>query len=541
MAVTVGDLLNTPGLALSLVAGGAGLSNPIRWVHVSELEDPTPWLKGGELLLTTGMGVGKTAPAQRAYVERLLRADLAGLGFGVGFSFERVPGEVAEAAEEASFPVFEVPYPVPFIAITEAIFTRLAAEQYEVLSRSLDAEHSLTRAVLEGRGIEGIVATLARVTGGSALLLDLHGANVAASPSVSGSLTERVWQELRSQRASGSRFSLSLVEDGQHLFIQPVSAEGRVEAFLAVAKGEALSQLDRIVSSHALSLLALEMSKARAVAETERRLRGDLLDQLLSRGDVPSDARRTLERFGFRLDEPVAVVALGGTEPPERLARVCEDVLVARTTAFLVSARDDMALAVVQPASPGYVSELRTAAADRPRSRVMAGGGSFVTFDRLSQGVREARYALKICQTEGREQAEFGDLGTYQLLLSLQDPDALGTFASSVLGPLDEYDRRNGGELVDSLRAFLEHNARWEDAAGKLYVHRHTLRYRMRKVQELTGRSLSSATDRMEFLLALRARDLLASEDPYRAGLSSSYNRRGAVSPSAATRARRKG
>src|SRR5258706_12191661 len=117
---TVRDLLDRSGVDLRLVGGRRGLSNAIRWVHVSELDDPTPWLKGGELLLTTGMGVGKTPARQRAYVERLVAAGLAGLGFGVGFSFQKAPAAVREAGERHSFPVFEVPYATPFIAITEA-------------------------------------------------------------------------------------------------------------------------------------------------------------------------------------------------------------------------------------------------------------------------------------------------------------------------------------------------------------------------------------------------------------------------------------
>jgi purine catabolism regulator len=106
--------------------------------------------------------------------------------------------------------------------------------------------------------------------------------------------------------------------------------------------------------------------------------------------------------------------------------------------------------------------------------------------------------------------ADFRTLGTYRLLLTLQEPDALRAFADSVLAPLDRYDQEHGGELIPSLRAFLDHNARWESAAAELFVHRHTLRYRMRKVEELSGRDLSAPHDRMEFWLAIRARDLLA-------------------------------
>jgi purine catabolism regulator len=126
--------------------------------------------------------------------------------------------------------------------------------------------------------------------------------------------------------------------------------------------------------------------------------------------------------------------------------------------------------------------------------------------------LRESRYALQVCRLEGWPQAGFADLGTYRLLLSMADPDALRAFAESMLAPLDAYDRDHGGELLDSLQAFLQHNARWETAAAQLFVHRHTLRYRMRKVEELTGRDLSSSFDRMEFWLALRARDLQAAQ-----------------------------
>jgi purine catabolism regulator len=514
MGVTVGDILRTSELDLRLVAGSQGLTRPVRWVHVSELEDPTPWLKGGELLLTTGMGVGKAPAGQRAYLDRLTGAGLAGLGFGTGFSFRSVPRALVVAADRASFPIFEVPYPVPFIAITEAVFTRLVAEQYDLLSRSLEAEHILTRAVLDGEGPGGIVGALTKAVRGWGVLLDMHGALIAGSPASARQYVPRLWSELQTPRTDGYRFSLSMVDMGHHISIQPVAALGRVEAFLAVGKVDPLTQFDRIVSSHAVSLLALELTKARAVTEAERRLKGDLLDQIL-RGALPAgEARHALERIGFDLSRPLGVAVFAGQQPAEELALACEEVLARQATAFMASPRDDVVLAVLQPEGPGYLGELRAAVAGRSSGSVQAGAGGLVPFDELLRGVREARYALQLSRREGRLQAEFADLGTYQLLLSLQEPEALRTFADNVLGPLDDYDRSHGGELLLSLRAFLDRNARWESAAKDLFVHRHTIRYRMRKVEELTGRDLGSARDRMEFFLALRARDLLASAEP---------------------------
>jgi purine catabolism regulator len=411
MTLTVGDLLRTSSLPLVRLTGRKGLSNPIRWVHVSELEDPTPFLKGGELLLTVGLGIGSTAAKQRAYVRRLIDADLAGLGVGAGFAFKHPPRALVTEAEKVSFPVFEVPYETPFIAITEVVFTRLVAEQYDLLSRSLDAEHALTRSVLDGKGIDGIVAALTSVTGGWALLMDLHGRPLAAAPHVAARSAERLWAELQGSHPENGRFSVSVMDRGSHVAIQPVTRQGRVDAYLALGKRHALTQFDRVVSAHALALIALELSKVRAVSDAERRLKGDVLDRILSGDMGEPEARRALERVGFDLFRPLAAVAMSspGT-PPAALAEAVEEVLEREPGPLVVSARPSHALVIAQPASSGYLAEFRSKVAARLSGPVRAGAGNPTTFDRLSQAAREARYALQVCETERRDEAEFADL-----------------------------------------------------------------------------------------------------------------------------------
>lgn len=510
-ALTVRDILAVPALALRLVAGERNVGRPVRWVHSSELEDPTPWLKGGELLLTTGAGIGGTPAKQRAYVRRLTDAGLAALGVGLGFSHDKLPRALVTAAEQAGFPLFEVPFPVPFIAITEAVFTRLLAEQYEALQRAVEGEHALTRAVMEGSGIEGIADSLARVVGGWTLLLDLHGMPLAATSQAARQRARRVWEELQGSRPDGTGFSLGLVDRGHTVWVQPVGAQGRVEAFLAVGKPGSLSQVDRIVAGHALSLFAIELAKSRAVAEAERRLQGDFFGAL-AEGTLPTtEVWRGLTRFGFARDARVVVVCLEGGRPGD-LAYAVEDYLSRTGRAYLISS-NDTGVHVLLPEDPDRdVERLRAGIGERLGAEVRLGAGGAVPPMEVARSLREARYALQVCRLEGWGSAGFGDLGTYRLLLSMTDPDVLRAFADSLLSPLDAYDREQGGGLQSSLRAFLQHNARWEAAAAELFVHRHTLRYRMRKVEELTGRDLSSSFDRMEFWLALRARELLSAE-----------------------------
>src|SRR5919109_2650938 len=162
--LTVGSLLDE--LELEPAAGAKSLSNPVRWVHISELEDPTPWLSGGELMLSTGIQLG-TAAKQRAFVRRLAHHNLAGLGFGTGFDHKRLPKALVDEADKHDFPLFEVPYSMPFIALTEKAFARLVNEQYEVLQRGISVQRRLERLVLEERGLEEITATISSAGGGA--------------------------------------------------------------------------------------------------------------------------------------------------------------------------------------------------------------------------------------------------------------------------------------------------------------------------------------------------------------------------------------
>src|SRR5690348_2798245 len=170
--LTVRELLKD--LEVRLVAGEAGLHLPVRWVHISELIDPTPWLNGGELLLTTGLQLD-TPERQREFVTRLTDHHLAGLGFGIGFGHKSVPEALIEAAAARDFPVFEVPYELPFIAVTEAAFTQLVNEQYAVLRRALAAQERLERIVLSERGLDALAGALATLIGAAILVFDPRG------------------------------------------------------------------------------------------------------------------------------------------------------------------------------------------------------------------------------------------------------------------------------------------------------------------------------------------------------------------------------
>src|SRR4051794_23970088 len=177
--LTVGSLVSDCGL--ELIAGEEGAERPIRWVHISELEDPTPWLSGGELLLTTGIQLS-TPAKQTRFAARLAEHGVPGLGLGTGFTHSRIPKALRSACEKSGLPLFEIPYETPFIAITERAFSRLANEQYDVLRRDARVHEQLGRLVIEGRGLPEVMRTIAEAGGGPAVLPGSSGAELAAAP-----------------------------------------------------------------------------------------------------------------------------------------------------------------------------------------------------------------------------------------------------------------------------------------------------------------------------------------------------------------------
>jgi purine catabolism regulator len=409
-------------LDLTLATGEENAKTSVRWVHSTELLDPTPWLRGGELLLTTGLQLSGAKP-QREFVERLAERKIAGLGFGTGFVHKKVPAAVLNTARKLGFPLFEVPYELPFIAITERVFAQLLNERYELLQRNMAGD--VLAEALTGRLYPDELQARLRPfgIGESAAVL----AFALGEPDIAASTLEAILER-------AGRHSLVALRNGLLCAVVDCAVSTASENATAPGAGGA--------------------SDSRGASD----------DRGASDAPAPARALSTL-----------AQTPAGEESGPLELARHVRGELQAR------------------------FGEVR-AAASRPAPT-----------HNLRRSFHEARCALeavRLANGSAPEVASYKDLGTFQLLLSLQDDDALASYCHSVLGPVESDEGEYGDELLRSLDVFIEQNGHWERAAQALYCHRHTLRYRIKRVEQLTGRDFSHARDRIEFWLALRGREL---------------------------------
>jgi purine catabolism regulator len=514
--LTVQALVDDVGL--SLVAGEQGADAPIRWVHITELPDPTPWLSGGELLLTTGLQL-RSDRDQRQFVHRLVDHQLAGLGFGTGFEHARIPAALLEEAHRLEFPLFEVPYEMPFIAITEKAFGRLVNEQYEVLQRGIAIHKRLEQLVLDESGLDEVARTLTAAIGGAVAVLDRRGELISKSEfhrELSEETLAAIRDEIARRGASGAAVAFAPEHEsvsGRSLTL-PVGSRGPdgPQAWLvAVRDSGGLADFERLILQQAVTVVALELMRRRVVRETERRLAADVLEEVRSGGAHDGEIESRLRPFGIR--ERAAVLLFEVSDPAAAQGSL-DAMLSDAGLRALVATRDDTVCAVVDPADSDPIGLADDARAwlserfDNPR----AAASRTAPLRSLRRSFHEARCALDVARfADGATPpvASYRDLGAFQFLLSIQDDEALRIFSDSVLGPIANGEGEYGDELLRSLEAFLERNGHWERAARDLFCHRHTLRYRIRRIEELTGRDLSRARDRIEFWLALHARELV--------------------------------
>jgi DNA-binding PucR family transcriptional regulator len=513
--LTVQGLLDD--LGLSLAAGRESAEAPIRWVHISELLDPTPWMSGGELLLTTGMRL-TGEDVQRAFVRRLVDHHVAGLGVGVGIEHESIPAAMIEEADRHGFALFEVPYEMPFIAITEKAFGRLVNEQYEVLQRGIAVHRRLEQLVLEQRGLGEVARALSAATGGAVLMLDSHGETIASATfrrEVAGAALDAIRAEVvaRSEEGQAVPFEPGHDDVAGRALALPVVAEPRGPRVWIVAIRDAggMGEFERLILQQAVTIVALELMRRRVVRDTERRLAGDILAEVVQGAIEESELRARLRPFGIGERAAMLVFAL---PEPEAAEEVLAGALAEAGVPGLVATHDGLLCAIVDGSAQEpltLAAEVRASLAEE-RSAVRAAASRTADTGALRRSFHEASYALDAtAMLDGRapEVASWQDLGALQFLLAVQDDEALRLYTDSVLGPIENGEGEYGGELLRSLEAFVEHNGQWERAARELFCHRHTLRYRIRRIEQLTGRDLSSARDRIEFWLALKARELV--------------------------------
>ncbi|WP_409060364.1 PucR family transcriptional regulator [Streptomyces sp. SYP-A7185] len=559
-------LLDTDALGLRLLGGEDELDRTVRGVMTTDLRDPSRYLTGGELVLT-GLAWRHDASDTEPFVRILASAGVAALAAGEA-ELGAIPDDIVEACARHRLPLFAVNESVAFATITEHVVRQVSGERAGDLAAVVDRHRRLMTSGPTGGGPDVVLDLLGSDLDLRAWVLSPAGRAVAGSSAAGPALPTAVCARLAGEHLAaartGRRGPHRVQVDGTTYSLFPVRSSGRGPASAAAAASTAALRdvRETVLSDWLLAveadagdwpeerldllqgvtqLIAVERDRRDAARTVRRRLAQEVLE-LVQTGAAPAEIAARL-----RVAAPVLLPGLGAAPHWQVVvARVewdggeieggpvaqslLEEILVDPLSAgpepsdrIAVAHTGDEAIALVPlPAvssehdgsETGLLADSLLESVRDPLSAGLDGDGrltlgvsaSVHSAEGLRGALEEARHARRVAAARPGRVCAAGhqELASHVLLLPFVPDDVRRAFTARLLDPLRDYDRRHRAELIPTLEAFLDCDGSWTRCAARLHLHVNTLRYRVGRIEQLTGRDLSRLEDKLDFFLALR-------------------------------------
>lgn len=525
----ISELLAVKRLHLRFLAGSEHAHRDIRWAYTTDLLEPARYLRGGELVLT-GM-MWRTRPQDsETFVASVVSA--GALAVGAGTALGEVPDDLVAACAAHDIPLVEIPPETSFGVVTEEVLRSLTQRRFTTIAESRDRQRRLMAEVASGADFPEAFSSASRQAGVNAWVVSASGRHIASS---GAPLASEDRESLAAKALTWSAFPHATRVpnggEGRTLTVLPVHTKEShpLSNWLLVCTGDHATwteeEHEAVAELVSVGVLARSRVEERSLT-TARHLEG--LPRLLAAqrfDEVTALMRGTGDGHASEPDDRVHVVVSAMMLPEPRvpdLARRVVAELVADHPGAVVTGDND-ALAVIPVEGPDHQARARAEVIRAElvhRARVLDGGlldyRLAVGLSSAARGVPElrgaaveARHARRLAELRGgRSRVIAGaEIDSHELLLASVPEEVQTSYRERLLGPLVDYDRDHRSELVDTLEQFLAHSGSWQRCAAFMHVHVNTLRYRIGRVEELTGRDLSSLEHRVDLFLALKLRD----------------------------------
>ncbi|GAA0655800.1 PucR family transcriptional regulator ligand-binding domain-containing protein [Streptomyces thermocarboxydovorans] len=550
-------LLETDALGLKLLGGEEELDRTVRGVMTTDLRDPSRYLSGGELVLT-GLAWRRDAADSEPFVRILVQSGVAALAAGEA-ELNEIPDDLVVACARHRLPLFAVHESVAFATITEHVVRQVSGERAGDLAAVVDRHRRMMTSGPAGGGPDVVLDLLRSDLDLRAWVLSPTGRLIAGAKEGGPALPPEVCARLATEQLAAARTGrrgphrVTLGHTTYSLF--PVRSTGRdpqpardvretllSDWLLAVETDAGEWAEERLDLLHGVTqLIAVERDRRDAARTVRRRLAQEVLE-LVQTGAVPAEIAARL-----RVAAPVLLPGLGAAPHWQVVvARVewdgaeleggpvaqalLEEILVDPAATgpepsdrIAVAHNGEEAIALVPlPAvtsghdgtEQGMPADALLEAVQGPLSAGLDGVGRLTlgvsaavhSADGLRGALEEARHARRVAAARPGRVCAAGheELASHVLLLPFVPDDVRRAFTARLLDPLREYDRRHRAELISTLEAFLDCDGSWTRCASRLHLHVNTLRYRVGRIEQLTGRDLSRLEDKLDFFLALR-------------------------------------
>ncbi|MFE3456259.1 PucR family transcriptional regulator [Nocardiopsis aegyptia] len=522
----ISELVAVKRLHLRFLTGAEHQHRTVRWAYTTDLLEPARYLRGGEFVLT-GM-MWRTRPEDsETFVASVVSAGAVAIGAGTALG--EIPPDLPAACQKHDIPLIEVPSETSFGAVTEEVLRSLTQRRFTTIAETRDRHRRLMAEVAAGADFPSAFADAATHASMRAWVISSTGRHVAATTQPLPE-HDREWIAARALTWSAFPHTTRLpVEGGRVLTVVPVQAKDShpLSNWLLVCAGDHQvwgdEEHEAVAELVSVSVLARSRVEERALTDARhleglpRLLAAQRFDEVTALMDGTGVATGT-ENAGH-----VVVSAVMMPEPrvPDLARRVLTELVADWPGAVVTGENDTLAVVPVEGGDSRArerAEEIRSELVHR--ARVLEGGlldyRLAIGLSSAAHGVPElrgaaveARHARRLAELRGgRSRVIAGaEIDSHELLLASVPEEVQTSYRERLLGPLVAYDRDHRSELVTTLERFLEHSGSWQRCAAAMHVHVNTLRYRIGRVEELTGRDMSSLEHRVDLFLALKLRD----------------------------------
>jgi len=398
-------------------------------------------------------------------------------------------------------------------AATLAVLNERLRGSVGALRRSMDIHARLTAVAVSGEGREGIARAVHELTGLQVAVEDRHGNLQAWAGSPPPDPYPKDTPACRERLLARAKQEGRPIRDGARLLAIAHPQGDTLGVIVLVDPARRAGDQELMALEHGATVLAMELARVRSLAESELRLRRDLLDELLAGTDDTDSAVARATALGYDLQRPHRVVIVEGHGPAGE-QHPLDTVLQAVRRA----ARDEPAgtllatrgteVVLLADAEPEWESLRRAVLRELGGGRIRLGVGERCdSVGEFPRSYHQAKLALRLpALAEWDDRAiRFDDLGVYRLLVGISDLGEVERFVQRWLGKLLEYDEQRGSELVRTLSHHLEHGGNYEHTAKSLIVHRNTLKYRLQRIRQIGQLDLGDPETWFNLHLATRA------------------------------------
>jgi purine catabolism regulator len=513
-----------------LVAGATGLDRDVRWAHVIDMPEPAPWVRPGQLLLTTGFAWPPSDAAQRKQIRMLTERGLAAMALAVPRYLEHFTDAARDEADKRGLPLLEIPFDVPFAQITEELHRAIIAEQYTLLERSEAIHRALTRAAASGTNLDDLARSLGELINRSVTFEDPAGKLLAfyeqgteddavrretleraQSPPIMQETMEKSGLMAEVLAGVGPVRVPALPEIGLSArVVCPIRLGDELVGLVWIIEGDTkLSELDNRAAEHAALVAALHVAHQRELSTMESRLGYASFLSLLEAADDDAQAVERARLLGF---DPSASHRIGIAVVPEPLPLTREGFL--RRERIAAALRHRLQSARHRPlltTTLNYVAFLLPDGMDVTAIwRALGDESIAIALGRPYSGAQGARRSYREAQSllnyrDSAKVRHFEDALVPRVLMG--DPGAQEAFIEDLIGPLNSH---KGGEMLKHvLLTYARSGFNFRQTAETLGIHPNTLRYRLNRVVEVLKIRLDDPEIRFRFQLATRILDFL--------------------------------